>query len=63
MPEIMRARREIGAFYYRFPDGESGADVASTHATCDCLRDLWADFDRLLVIAVRSRRQLCRAPA
>lgn len=27
MPSIMRERREIGAFYYRFPDGESGADV------------------------------------
>ena len=27
MPEIMRTRRSIGAFYYRFPDGESGADV------------------------------------
>lgn len=27
MPEIMRERRSIGAFYYRFPDGESGADV------------------------------------
>ena len=27
MPEIMRERRKIGAFYYRFPDGESGADV------------------------------------
>eukprot|EP01043_Picozoa_sp_COSAG02_P023262 COSAG02_NODE_1237_length_13725_cov_27.071921_14_plen_557_part_00 len=27
MPEIMRERRQIGSFYYRFPDGESGADV------------------------------------
>lgn len=27
MPEIMRERRQIGPFYYRFPDGESGADV------------------------------------
>lgn len=27
MPELMQKRREVGAFYFRFPEGESGADV------------------------------------
>eukprot|EP00033_Pygsuia_biforma_P004664 GCRY01005112.1.p1 GENE.GCRY01005112.1~~GCRY01005112.1.p1 ORF type:complete len:275 (-),score=38.61 GCRY01005112.1:285-1109(-) len=27
LPRLKRQRREIGAFYYRFPEGESGGDV------------------------------------
>ena len=37
----MEARRRIGAFYFRFPDGESGADVH------DRVHDLVEDLHRL----------------
>ena len=33
MPHIMQQRREVGSFYFRFPNGESGADVFDRAST------------------------------
>ena len=38
MPGVMRLRRQVGAYYFRFKEGESGADVYDR--VNDCIEDL-----------------------
>jgi broad specificity phosphatase PhoE len=44
MPEAMRKRREVGSFFYRFAEGESGADVFDRISSFN--ETLFRDFKR-----------------